>query len=270
MTSKAALKARRFQIWFETAQNDLNASKISLDNQLYEWTCYQAVQSVEKTLKGVIVHAGWRPPKTHKLGVLVSMCNKANNLFSNVRLNFRVLESYTFISRYPFVYPDQGNRTPHEIIQKKDAETCYNIAKDLYDKVNDFLSRTAEVESFAPEVEQFYFTESEVQNRIAGIVESLKNGEKIKVQKIILFGSFAREKVRPRITTMDVLVVGFTELNFIERLTYVRELTKGAEPIVEPVVYTPEEFDFMLNEQGEGFLESAIEEGKILFEQKQS
>jgi HEPN domain-containing protein/predicted nucleotidyltransferase len=266
MTSQAAQKSKRFKVWLESAINDLNASEVSLNNQLYEWTCYQAVQSVEKVLKAVIVHAGWNPPKTHKLGVLVSLCNKANNMFTNVKLNFRILESYTFITRYPFVYPDQGNRTPHEIISKKDAETCHRIAKDLHQKVNDFLSKSEAIVTFAPEIQQFYYSEEEIKERIQGVIVAIRNADKINVQKIMIFGSFAREKVAARTKTMDILVVGETELNFIDRLTYVRELTKGSEPIVEPLVYTPNELDFMLNEEGEGFLESAIAEGRVLYE----
>src|SRR5690348_1124500 len=97
-----------FRIWLLQAKFDLEAAKISLNNNYYEWACYQSVQSTEKALKAVLVHAEWRAPKTHKLGILMSMANHANKLFFNIKVNFRKLEAYEFISRYPFVYPDKN------------------------------------------------------------------------------------------------------------------------------------------------------------------
>ncbi|MEP7103884.1 MAG: HEPN domain-containing protein [Candidatus Dojkabacteria bacterium] len=260
-------KSDRFSIWLEQADYDLKAAKKSIGDGFFEWTCYQSVQSVEKALKAVIVQAGWSPPQTHKLGVLVSICNKANNFFSQVKLNFRGLEAYTFISRYPFIYPDSQKKSPHELILRKDAETCLDIASELLIRVQSFLNNENKYEGVAPAVEDFYFTEEEVLGRIDNIVATLKVADKIKVEKIILFGSFARDNINPRTSTMDVLIIGETTLGFIDRLTYVRDLTKGGEPILEPLVYTPQEFDFMVNEEGEGFLESAIAEGKVIYKQ---
>jgi len=265
MTSMVAQKSGRFTIWFGQAKYDLEAAKKSFDDRNYEWSCYQSVQAVEKSLKAVIVQAGWKPPKTHKLGVLMSICNKANNYFSGVKLRYRVLESYTFVSRYPFIYPDSQKKTPHDLIQMSDAQACVAIATDLLEKVDGFLNTGTSYEGMAPEVEEYYYSNDEVEKRITEVVEKLKGSDEIKIQKVILFGSFARDNEKPRTSTMDILVIGFTELPFIERLTYVRELTKGGEPIVEPLVYTPDEFKFMVEEEGEGFLESAIAEGREIY-----
>ncbi|MEO6729009.1 MAG: HEPN domain-containing protein [Candidatus Dojkabacteria bacterium] len=261
------MSRRRYEVWFDQAKYDLAAAQKSFDDRNYEWSCYQSVQSVEKALKSVIVQANWKPPKTHKLGILMSICNKANNYFSNVKLRFRVLESYTFISRYPFIYPDSQRKAPHEIIQIKDAQACLAIATDLVAKVEEFLSKGTTYEGVAPEVEEYFFSEEEVTTRIADVVERIKGADKIKVQKVILYGSFARDNEKPRTSTMDLLVIGYSDLDFIDRLTYIRELTKGGEPIIEPLVYTPEEFDYMTKEEGEGYLESAVAEGRVIYQQ---
>ena len=129
----------RFKVWLQQAKYDLNAAKISVSGKQYEWACYQAIQSVEKMIKSVIVHSGFRPPKVHKLGVLLGMANKANNTFESVKLNFRKIESYTFISRYPFVIPGQ-NKTPHELITKEEATTCISLANDILKKIELFLA----------------------------------------------------------------------------------------------------------------------------------
>src|SRR5476651_1724826 len=105
MEQSTSQKSRdRFRIWLLQAKFDLGAAKVSYDGNYYEWTCYQSVQAVEKALKAVVVHAGWRAPMTHKLGVLISIANHANKLFVDIKLNFRKIEAYTFVSRYPFVY----------------------------------------------------------------------------------------------------------------------------------------------------------------------
>ncbi len=257
--------ADRYKVWLSQAHFDLDAAEESYNSANYEWSCYQSVQSVEKALKAVVIHAGWRPPQTHKLGVLLSMCNRANTLFVNVKFNYRKIESYTFISRYPFVYPGQ-NKAPHDMINKQDADTCISIARDIYFKVDEFLTTGAMVQGQEIDMENYYYSAEDVDKRISHVVEELKNSDKIDVRKVILYGSFAREKTRPKTSTMDLLIIAVTELNFIERMEHVRNLTKDEEPLVEPLIYTPEEFDFMLKEEGEGFLESAIDEGRVVYE----
>ncbi len=264
--SKKNESKERFNVWLQQGKHDLDAAKVSLEGGFYEWVCYQSIQSVEKIIKAVVVHSGFRPPRVHKLGVLLGMANKANKAFEDVKLEFRKIESYTFISRYPFIIPGQ-NKTPHELITKEEAETCIRLATDILDKIETFLSGQTSSSGDKPiETGDYYFSKEEITSRIENLIESIINCEHIKTEKIILFGSFAREKTRPRTSTMDIMVIGRTELPFLERISYVREITRGSEPIVEPLVYTPEEFDQLLNEEGEGFLETALEEGKVIWE----
>ena len=257
--------SKRYKVWLAQSRYDLQASKDSFNAGNYEWACYQAIQSVEKILKAVIVHAGYIPPKTHKLTVLISMSNRANRLFEHVKFSFRKIEGYTFISRYPFVIPGQ-NQVPHENIGKNDAISCMKIAEDINIKVEGFLRENNPNQGKDITMDDYYYTSLDVDNRTENIVTTLTNNEKLDVKKILMFGSFAREKERPRSTTMDILIVAKTDLSFIERIQYVRDLTKGSEPFIEPLIYTPEEFTLMVEEEGEGFLESAIQEGKVLFE----
>ncbi len=261
-----AKSKKRFIPWIEQAKFDLKASRLSMEAGYYEWACYQSVQSVEKALKAVIVHAGWVPPKTHKLGVLVSMANKANNLFMEVKFNFRKLESYTFISRYPFVFPNRGAEAPHTILEYRDGEACISIAEELIYKINEFINQNRRGEAINIEMDRYYFSESEVDTRLDECIQEITAQQDIKVSQIILFGSFARNKQSPRMSTMDLLIIGETSMGFMDRMVFIREITKGGEPIVEPIVYTQSEFTNMLEEEGEGFLESAINEGRIVWE----
>ncbi len=262
-------KKKRFIPWIEQSKFDLKAARISMEAGYYEWACYQSVQSVEKALKAVVVHAGWVPPKTHKLGVLVSMANKANHLFQEVKFNFRKLESYTFISRYPFVFPNKGAEAPHTILEYRDGETCIAIAEELIYKINEFINQNKTDGEINIDMERYYYSESETDARVEESVGKIIAQNEIQVSKIILFGSFARNRQSPRMSTMDLLIIGETSMSFIDRMTYIREITKGGEPIIEPIVYTQSEFQNMLEDEGEGFLESAINEGKVVWEKNQ-
>ena len=136
-----SLKSRgdRYKIWLEQAEFDLKAAELSRDNDFFEWTCFQCEQAVEKALKSVLVHAGWRPPKMHKLAVLMSYCNKANDKFKKTKFEFRDLEAFTFVSRYPFLIPGE-NLSPHEFITLDDAQRCINQAKSFLEKIRKLLN----------------------------------------------------------------------------------------------------------------------------------
>jgi len=258
--------SHRYRVWLDQAKHDLDAAKISMKEGFFEWACYQSIQAVEKALKAVVVQSGYRPPRTHKLGILMGMSNSANPLFKNVKLDFRKIESYTFVSRYPFVVPGQ-NITPHEAVNKKDAETCLGQASNILEKIQIFIGQQGSGSEDSKDLleNNYYYTKKEVEERLLTVEKLILGCKELDVKKIILFGGFARETVRPRTSTMDILVIAETDLPFIERIEYVRKATKGGEPIIEPIVYTPSEYESMIKEESEGFLESAIEEGKILF-----
>jgi HEPN domain-containing protein/predicted nucleotidyltransferase len=261
-------KKKRFIIWLSQAKYDLLAAKASASAEYHEWACYQSTQCIEKAIKAVIVHAGWRPPKVHKLGVLMGIANKANGYFEDVVFDFRKVEAYTYISRYPFLNPGQM-LPPHEFITKDDSSTCIAIAADVLNKVNKFISEgkiaRSGIDISEKSLQTYYFSREEIKERLDNIVDQIKTCPDLDVKKIYLYGSFAREYTRPRTTTMDILVIAETNLSFIERLHRVRDVTRGGEPIVEPLVYTPEEFNFLLKDEGEGYLESALDEAKLLW-----
>jgi len=192
------------------------------------------------------------------------MANHANKLFVDIKLNFRKIEAYTFISRYPFVFPD-STKTPHDSITKQDAETCLSLATEIYHSIEEFLAQNKVEKGETISTDDYYYDEGEIKTRLDKLVNILSTDKFLHPSKIILFGTFAREKIVPMSSTMDIIIIAETQLPFIERIRYVREITHGSEPIVEPLVYTQQEFDYMLKEEGEGFIESAIEEGKVIY-----
>lgn len=253
----------RYSVWFKQGEYDLEAAKLSAENSFHEWATFQAVQSVEKALKAIIVYAGVRPPRIHKLQALIGICNRVCTEFRDTKFEFRFLESFTFISRYPFLLPGK-DKTPHEIISFQEAQKAIMQAQNLLQKISTILSHPYMV--FDREKEFSYtevFTKAEVENRLKQVVKKI---EKVfNPEKIILFGRFAREENVSRLSTMDILIVADTELSFVERIHKARLATKHSEPIIEPIVYTPEEFRVMTEEVGEGFLESALSEGREIY-----
>lgn len=132
-------KLDRYKVWLKQAEYDFNAAAVSKENGFHEWACFQSEQAVEKALKAILVHAGWRAPKMHKLAVLMSYCNRANERFRQTKFEFRDLESFTFVSRYPFLIPGE-NLSPHEFITLDDAARCINQARAFLDKIHDLLN----------------------------------------------------------------------------------------------------------------------------------
>lgn len=82
-------------------------------------------------------------------------------------------------------------------------------------------------------------------------------------QRVIVYGSFARDDVHER-SDLDLIVVKHTDERFIDRIERVLAFCDG-EMVVEPLVYTQDENNMMLDE-GNRFLENALAEGVVVYE----
>lgn len=82
-------------------------------------------------------------------------------------------------------------------------------------------------------------------------------------ERVILFGSFSRGEIKEG-STLDFMIITQTDLRFFDRIKKALLACKGGFPSIEPLVYTPEEVKLLLD-QGEGFLEDAMEEGIWLY-----
>jgi len=111
---------------------------------------------------------------------------------------------------------------------------------------------------------KFFRQNPQLVERIDDCVQNLVKA--FNPEKVILFGSFARGEMRER-GTLDLIIITETEERFFDRIKKALEACKGGFPSIEPIVYTPEEFDLLLS-QGEGFLEDALEEGIVLYDKE--
>ena len=94
-------------------------------------------------------------------------------------------------------------------------------------------------------------------------ISSIASG--YKPERIIVYGSFARGDHHQG-SDLDLLVIKNTSERFADRIEHVLEYCPGGIA-VEPLVYTEKEIAEMAT-KGNSFLESALEEGIVVYEQK--
>jgi predicted nucleotidyltransferase len=82
-------------------------------------------------------------------------------------------------------------------------------------------------------------------------------------QKVILFGSFARGDYHAG-SDLDLLIIKDTDRPFVERIGDVLAFCDYTIPL-EPLVYTPEEFERM-REEDNPFIEQVLSEGEVVYE----
>jgi len=96
--------------------------------------------------------------------------------------------------------------------------------------------------------------------RIKKILRSLR---KYNPEKVILFGSHARES-HDQYSDVDLIIIKKTKKRFLDRIKEVLLIIKPHYPI-DILVYTPEEFERMVS-QGNPFLEHVLKEVKVIYE----
>jgi predicted nucleotidyltransferase len=85
-------------------------------------------------------------------------------------------------------------------------------------------------------------------------------------EKVILFGSMATGQVGEW-SDLDLAIIKRTSLPFMKRLKEVALLCM-APVSVDYLVYTPEEFDHMLEQNNHFILSEIIDKGKVLYERQ--
>jgi HEPN domain-containing protein len=68
---------RLCDLWLERAEEDLRSARVLLDARLYNMVCFHSQQTVEKSLKGLLVSLGHPTPRIHNLIRLRKLCEDA-------------------------------------------------------------------------------------------------------------------------------------------------------------------------------------------------
>jgi hypothetical protein len=80
---------------------------------------------------------------------------------------------------------------------------------------------------------------------------------------VLLFGSFASGEINEG-SDVDILVVADFKQDFLDRISILMDLNEFGLPL-EPVGYTPEEFEQM-KDGGNPFILEVLDKGKVLFQ----
>jgi HEPN domain-containing protein len=109
--------------WLEKAKRDFATARRELDAEEepnYDAVCFHAQQGVEKLMKGLLIHLGVIPTKTHDLAYL-------NQLLSPVCPTWNwPLEELRFLTRAAVSF-----RYPGETATREDAEQAFAKASRL-------------------------------------------------------------------------------------------------------------------------------------------
>jgi len=89
--------------------------------------------------------------------------------------------------------------------------------------------------------------------------------KKFNLNKIIIFGSFARGDYHKG-SDLDLVIVGEFKERFIDRIGKIIELN-DSDLEIDVMVYTEEEFQKMIQER-RPFIEQALEEGIVVYEKR--
>jgi HEPN domain-containing protein len=113
----------RYDSWLERAKSSLEMAKTKFVNYvLYEDMCYQAQQSAEKALKGLLIYYNEEPEFTHNIDRLLKNLSKFVEVPDNIKDTIK-LTKYAIETRYPGEYDD---------ITKEDYEESITIATNCF------------------------------------------------------------------------------------------------------------------------------------------
>lgn len=125
---------QRSRDWFNQSLKDLKAAKDSLASENYEWSCFQAHQSVEKGLKALLM--------TKNLEIwghsLLNLYEKWIEIKENSELTYlkyvQELDRHYILSRYPNGYP---GGYPAKFYNIEIAQTCVHYAEEIIEYIKE-------------------------------------------------------------------------------------------------------------------------------------
>ncbi len=110
--------------------------------------------------------------------------------------------------------------------------------------------------------------DAQIDQLIVELAETIRR--KYKPQKIVLFGSYARDRPTED-SDIDLFIVKETDARMVDRFVEVKRLIYDPQlriP-VSPLVYTPRELEERLN-MGDDFVKEIMSEGRVLYEETHS
>ncbi len=88
--------------WLRKAEKDLGAASLLLQEDFFGESAFHSQQAAEKALKAILIAIGQRPPRTHRLELLLELIARHSIDIENIReLDLGTLSDYAVEARYP-------------------------------------------------------------------------------------------------------------------------------------------------------------------------
>ena len=120
--------------WLDFAHQDLRMAELAMTEALYNQVCFHAQQCAEKAIKGLLVHQGQTPPRTHRLGDLLGLLDP--NPFAEQRLEVQLLDRFYIPTRYPDALPGS---LPEGLPNAQDAQEALTVAEKIIAQVEQLV-----------------------------------------------------------------------------------------------------------------------------------
>lgn len=124
--------------WLDQAEADLRAAEDSAKSGHHEWSCFQAQQAGEKSLKSFLYQHGRTSVVTHSLRRLIRECATLDPAFSELDEQARTLDQYYIPTRYPNGLDEEVS--PAAYYDQKDSERCLQSARLILARVQPFFA----------------------------------------------------------------------------------------------------------------------------------
>ena len=112
--------------WIKQAVDERNMAAYLLQGRYFKGACYHAQQSIEKTIKALLLNKGWDLEKTHNLERLVSIAE-----FYKVPITLAEEDVIFIDAIYRGRYPFEAGLLPGGEPSEQDAEKAVEIAKRI-------------------------------------------------------------------------------------------------------------------------------------------
>ena len=116
--------------WLEYSKKDLESAEFltQMKPEPIEIICFHCQQSVEKALKAYLYSQDKRPPRTHDLDELITLCD--NEKLTELRNITIPLNDYSVMIRYP----------SHEEVNQDDKNQAIEIAMKIVSLINNIIA----------------------------------------------------------------------------------------------------------------------------------
>jgi HEPN domain-containing protein/predicted nucleotidyltransferase len=120
--------------WIREAEEEMDSARILQEHGKYRGACYHSQQSVEKSLKALILEKGRKPERTHDIVELAHAVHQAG-----WPLELPADDAVYLNSIYRGRYPTEEGLLPHGEPAREDAENAVAVAGRVLGQVKSLL-----------------------------------------------------------------------------------------------------------------------------------